>query len=835
MLLATLTFSARDWLWPTAMLSAAILLAVIWSYRARSTPRLGWLYAGLKLLGIGALAFCLLDPLRSGQRARPGANMFAILVDNSQSLRVKDGKANESRAESIEALLDPLRENWQAALEDNFEIRRFFFDTRLQSTRDFHELTYNGRATALQSALSALKSRFEGRPLAGVLLLTDGNATDLRSASADLAGLPPVYPLVIGRSSAFSDLAIGQVNITQTAFEDAPVSIQAEVAAVGLAGETAVAELALLGASSSLPALSSTLPVRKNNDVLAFRFELRPQKSGISFYQLRVRLKDELSATSSSHKPKTGTRDEPSPPPASQPDMDTPSASKEATLLNNTRVLAVDRGQGPYRVLYVSGRPNWEYKFMNRAVQEDPQLQLVGLIRIASREAKFDFRGRGGETSNPLFRGFGNQAREDAERYDQPVLARLNTKDEFELRNGFPTKPEELYAFQAVIIDDLEAAFFTPDQAALLQRFVSERGGGLLMFGGMESFQQGRYQRTPIGDMLPIYLDRTGNVPAFGETGATGTGMLAPGNFRFNLAREGWLQAWARLRDNEADERTRLEAMPAFQVFNPSREIKPGAVIVATATDSQGKEYPALATQRFGHGRTAALMIGDLWRWGMKNPDAHRDLDKAWRQLARWLVADVPRQIQLTVESGTDTGAEGVNLQVRARDSKFQVLEDAAVTIEVQPAPVAGGAGLGEPVVSIPVRMRAEPSPKEPGLYETSYVPHGTGGYFARAWATNSVGLEVGRAEAGWNTDLAAEEFRSLQPNLPLLAEIARRTGGEIISAGSLVDFARQLPKRSAPLMEPWTVPAWHTPAVFAFALACFVTEWGLRRWKGLP
>ena len=47
-----------------------------------------------------------------------------------------------------------------------------------------------------------------------------------------------------------------------------------------------------------------------------------------------------------------------------------------------------------------------EFKFLNRALSQDGQLDLVGLIRIANREAKFDFRGREGETSNSLFRGF---------------------------------------------------------------------------------------------------------------------------------------------------------------------------------------------------------------------------------------------------------------------------------------------------------------------------------------------------------------------------------------------------------------------------------------------
>ncbi len=105
----------------------------------------------------------------------------------------------------------------------------------------------------------------------------------------------------------------------------------------------------------------------------------------------------------------------------------------------------------------------------------------------------------------------------------------------------------------------------------------------------------------------------------------------------------------------------------------------------------------------------------------------------------------------------------------------------------------------------------------------------------ARAFVTNSVGVEAGRAEAGWATDLAAEEFKSLEPNANLLEDIARRTGGEVISAGNLKEFARRAPLRSAPVMEAWTMPAWHTPAVFAFALACFMGEWGLRRWRGLP
>jgi hypothetical protein len=96
-------------------------------------------------------------------------------------------------------------------------------------------------------------------------------------------------------------------------------------------------------------------------------------------------------------------------------------------------------------------------------------------------------------------------------------------------------------------------------------------------------------------------------------------------------------------------------------------------------------------------------------------------------------------------------------------------------------------------------------------------------------------GAEVGRASAGWTSDPAGEEFRSLRPNRALLESLSKRTGGEVIEPSKLASFAKTLPNRKAPITENASIPLWHTPAMFLFALACFVAEWGVRRWKGLP
>jgi len=224
-------------------------------------------------------------------------------------------------------------------------------------------------------------------------------------------------------------------------------------------------------------------------------------------------------------------------------------------------------------------------------------------------------------------------------------------------------------------------------------------------------------------------------------------------------------------------------------------------------------------------------MVGDIWKWGMTDAAAHSDMDKTWRQLVRWLVSDVPNRVDLTVEPQPDDANNAVRLQVRVRDEKFQPLDDAAVNIEVQPVLFDGTAGA----LANPIRLLAEPALSEPGLYEATYIPRLTGGYKATAVVTNSVGAEVGRSEAGWSADLAADEFRSLTPNVALMEAIARKTGGQVIAAADLNSFARRLPGFKAPVMETWSYPLWHTPVMFAFALACLLAEWGVRRWKGLP
>jgi hypothetical protein len=193
--------------------------------------------------------------------------------------------------------------------------------------------------------------------------------------------------------------------------------------------------------------------------------------------------------------------------------------------------------------------------------------------------------------------------------------------------------------------------------------------------------------------------------------------------------------------------------------------------------------------------------------------------------MLRWLIADVPRQSEITMQPGAEaTGA--VELRVKARDSKFDPMENASVQITVAGPPTDGKTNV--------VVLSGEASEKEPGVYKATYVPREPGAYLATGVILDSTGVKIGEVETGWASEPLAKEFASLQPNRSLLEEIARKTGGELITPGGLDDFVQGLNQKKAPIVETYSYPLWHKPAVFALALLCFISEWGIRRVKGL-
>lgn len=775
----SLVLGSPQWLIPAAAIAIVAVAAAAWGYaRSRGRRSVVVACAALKSVGLSALALCLVEPLLTGFRPKPGANVFVVLADTSQSLGVRDGDPGRQRSDWAKGLLEG-PQPWRVRLGQDFDARNYAFDTHLRGVDGFDGLTFDGTASSLHAALASVAKRYQGRPLAGVLLVSDGNATD--AADVDWSALPPVYPVMPPAGTASKDIAVARVTLNQTNFEAAPVALQAEVTALGFKGQPITA---VVTDEAGKEIEKQEVTPAGDGETLNFRFQVKPDRPGVGFYKVRARLASEAAATG-----------------------DAPSA--EQTLANNGRLVVVDRGGGPYRVLYVGGRPNWEFKALRRSLADDAELQLVGLIRVARRAPKFDFRDPRDRANNQLFKGFDLPDADTAERRDQPVLIRLGTADAAELRAGFPQTAADLYRYHAVIVDDLEAGFFTPDQLGLLRNFVTRRGGGFLMLGGLDSFAAGKYDRTPVGDLLPVYLDR----PA-ADSG--------PSEFKLALTREGWLQPWVRTRRTEDDENRRLAGMTSFQTLSRTGSAKPGATVLAEVRDAAGNALPALVAQPFGKGRSAALLVGDLWRWGLRREDYRQDdFERAWRQTARWLVADVPGRVEVRATPAAGTATPAVDISVRAADPEYLPLDNAAVSVQIT-----------RPNKET-ITLAAEADDREAGQYAAKFVPREPGAYRAVATVTGPDGAVVGKREVGWCVQPEADEFARLEPNRELLEGIAARTGGEMVT-GDLSSFVAGLPSRKAPNMEAWVSPLWHQGWYFLVTIVCLAAEWCIRRRHGM-
>ncbi|MCA9137497.1 MAG: hypothetical protein KDB00_12080, partial [Planctomycetales bacterium] len=452
---------------------------------------------------------------------------------------------------------------------------------------------------------------------------------------------------------------------------------------------------------------------------------------------------------------------------------------------------------------------NWEFKFLRRAVTEDAEVELTGLIRMANKEPKFSFRDKEVSSTNPLFQGLGDDAEETAEQYDEPVMIRIGVKENDELASGFPKTEEDLFYFDALILDDIEPEFFSQDQLEMVRRFVSSRGGGLLMLGGQEMFRGRSFADSFLGDLSPLYVKLTDVGP--------------PQQYNMALTREGMLQPWMRLRQTAAEESKRLRTMPPFDSVNAVGSLKPGAYQLASVTGKDGQSQPAIAVQRFGKGKVGAVAIADLWRWTMRpDPENSDDSAQYWRQITRWLVGDVPRRADLSARPSPDDD-DAVVLRVDAYDESFLPLENPTISINVVKP---DGQSL---------TLDAKPIGEIPGAFTAEYYDDHPGQYVATAEVRSDDGELVGTPKAGWTRQIAGKEFDSIGVNRPLLERIAKESGGELIKEEDLELFSRKLKSEKVPVMETWVYPLWHRGWVIALALGCLCGEWGLRRLRGLP
>ena len=424
------------------------------------------------------------------------------------------------------------------------------------------------------------------------------------------------------------------------------------------------------------------------------------------------------------------------------------------------------------RVLYVEGEPRWEYKFIRRAEQDDRLLTIVSMLRTSENK-----------------------------------IYRQGIEDPKELADGFPSRAEDLFPYQAIIIGSVEANYFTPAQKELIQQFVDRRGGGLLFLGGRASFGDGGWAASSLADLLPVTLP--GKKGTFHRDPATAS-----------LTPAGTDNIITRLVEDPAANVERWKKLPYLMDYQEVGTPKPGAVVLAEMTAGRRK-MPMLITENYGRGRTAVLATGGTWRWQMSQPLEDQTHEEFWQQLLRWMVMDTPGRVVATVPNQMLQDDGRVEFSADVRDKNFLPAADAHVE-----AHILGPGGSA-------AQIEMTPDPNSPGTFHADWTADQAGSYLTEVVATRDKD-ELGRDVLTFaREDGVAENFHTEQ-NRGLLEKLSAETGGRYWTPENVSRLPNEISYSDAGITVRDAKELWNMPVVFLLLLLLPSAEWLLRRRWGV-
>jgi len=737
-------FARGEWVllgrWPPWLLgllmlvSAALLAALMLLRTARGPMQLRWWRVAILWALESVLAALLLvllwQPALAVTELQPRQNIIAVLIDDSRSMALsEDGSSREAQA--VKALQDGAL----AQLQQRFQTRLYRLDSGVTALPNLAQLQPQAPATRIGDSLKQLASETAGLPLGAIVLLSDGGDNSGGIDQDALAALRsrriPVHTVGFGAEQISPDVELDDVTLTARALAGSRLTATAIFHQRGYAGQ------------------KGQLTVRDGDQLLTSR--------AIVFGADGEGQSEQLLFNAGS----AGAR-------ALRFALQLMPGERNSANNELSRLLSVESERR--RILYLEGEPRW--KFIRRAEDDDPAVQLVSMLRT---------------TENKIYR--------------------QGVSDPKELADGFPTRAEELFGYQAIIIGSVDAGYFTRAQQQLLRDFVDRRGGGLLMLGGRAALADGVWGSSLLADLLPVTLPAS--TATFHREHATAL-----------LTAAGADSLICRLVDDPALNMEKWKALPYLMDYEDPGTPKPGAVTLAQMVAGT-HTMPLLVTEHYGRGRTAVLATGGTWRWQMSLPLGDTSHVMFWQQLLRWLATDTRGPVMASVAQPTLLDDGHVQLSAQVRDQDYVPASNAQVEAHI----------LGPDNLSVQVPL--SPVANSPGLFEAQWSAAKPGSYLAEVSARRGDELIARDALSFQRLDGVAENFHTTQ-NRQLLQRLASETGGRYWRAQELSQLAAAIPYSEAGIGVRDLKPLWHMPALFLLLLSLRFADWLLRRRWGI-
>jgi hypothetical protein len=342
-----------------------------------------------------------------------------------------------------------------------------------------------------------------------------------------------------------------------------------------------------------------------------------------------------------------------------------------------------------------------------------------------------------------------------------------------QLLTEFPKTLAEMTKYDAVIAFDADWTQLTSEQIDVLETWVSQQAGGLIVVAGPVSTPKwagnngnGNRNAEILRGMVPVIMNTRG--ARLVSIGRFESETAWPLTVASNALATDFLQVGTSIEES----RKAWERFRGVFSFYGCYEPKPAASVLLTFSDPTTFINSAppiyLASQFYGSGRVVFQGGGELWRM---REVGEQYFDTYYTKLVRWagqgrLLRDSDRGMLLVDKEQAIVG-EQVMVRAVLKDAQFQpLIQNEAIAKLLEP----GGR-------STQLRLAPLADPTQAGVYVGQYTTRKTGTY--------EVQLPIGSlAEQVLLTQqtivrVPALEIQRPQRNDPLLSELATKTGGK--------------------------------------------------------
>jgi len=337
------------------LIAVAVITGLAWRASRGGRPWRRGLLVGLRLAAATCALTVFLEPAIELRQVAREPNRIAILIDDSRSMSLREEPKGPTRLARTRRLLDASA-GALAAWQGDHQLDWYTFSDGLsQSTAQaVARGGAAGDATLLRKALEMVRARYDGRDLAGVVIVSDGAATGglgeesgAGAARDFLRSLETRVHTVWAARPGLRDVAIARVNADEFAFVRTVVRLEAVLRTTGYKPRRVLVTLSSDG--QALRQKYVDLPAGAGEATVSF--EVTPPRVGRYVYEIA-----------------------------------TPVADDEAVTSNNARSFVVRVIRDKIRVLQVAGEPSWDVRALRQMLESNPNVDLISFFILRTQD-----------------------------------------------------------------------------------------------------------------------------------------------------------------------------------------------------------------------------------------------------------------------------------------------------------------------------------------------------------------------------------------------------------------------------------------------------------------